>query len=154
MTAVTICSDLGVQENKICHSFHFSPSICHEVMGPDAMILVFWMLSFNLAFSLSSTFRRGSLVPLCFLPSGWYHLHIWGCWYFSWQSWFQLVIHPAWYFAWCTLLLFLFSHSFISVCNPMDHSTPGFPVLHYLPEFAQTHVCWVDDAIQLNYLII
>ena len=33
----------------------------------------------------------------------WYHLHIWGCWYFSWQSWFQLVIHPVWHFAWCTL---------------------------------------------------
>ena len=30
----------------------------------------------------------------------------------------------------------------------MDCSTPGFPVLHYLPEFAQTHVHWVDDAIQ------
>ena len=32
----------------------FSPSLCHEVMGPDAMILVFQMLSFKLAFSLSS----------------------------------------------------------------------------------------------------
>ena len=31
-----------------------SPSICHEVMGPDAMILVFWMLSFKPAFSLFS----------------------------------------------------------------------------------------------------
>ena len=31
-----------------------SPSICHEVMGPDAMILVFWMLSLQPAFSLSS----------------------------------------------------------------------------------------------------
>ena len=31
-----------------------SPSICHEVMGPDTMILVFWMLSFKPAFSLSS----------------------------------------------------------------------------------------------------
>ena len=31
-----------------------SPPICHEVMGPDAMILVFWMLSFKPAFSLSS----------------------------------------------------------------------------------------------------
>ena len=31
-----------------------SLSICHEVMGPDAMILVFWMLSFKPAFSLSS----------------------------------------------------------------------------------------------------
>ena len=34
-------SDFGVQENKICHFFHFFPSICHEVMVPDAMILVF-----------------------------------------------------------------------------------------------------------------
>ena len=31
-----------------------SPSICHEVMGPDAMILVFWMLSFKPTFSLCS----------------------------------------------------------------------------------------------------
>ena len=31
-----------------------SPSICHEVTGPDAMILVFWMLSFKPAFSLTS----------------------------------------------------------------------------------------------------
>ena len=34
-----------------------SPSICHEVMGPDAMILVFWMLSFKSTFSLSSVKR-------------------------------------------------------------------------------------------------
>ena len=31
---------------------------------------------------------------------------------------------------------------------PMDHSTPGFSVLHCLSEFAQTHVHWVGDAIQ------
>ena len=30
----------------------------------------------------------------------------------------------------------------------MDHSTPGFPVLHHLPEFAQTHIHRVGDAIQ------
>ena len=41
LAAVTICSDFGAQENKIYHCFHFSPSICHEMMGPDAMILVF-----------------------------------------------------------------------------------------------------------------
>ena len=33
----------------------------------------------------------------------------------------------------------------------MDYSTPGFPVLHHLPEFAQTHVCWVGDAIQPSH---
>ena len=38
----------------VSHCFHFSPSICHEVMRTDAMLLVFWMLSFKPAFSLSS----------------------------------------------------------------------------------------------------
>ena len=37
-----------------CHCFHLSPSICHEVMGLDAMILDFWMLNFKPAFSFSS----------------------------------------------------------------------------------------------------
>ena len=32
--------------------------------------------------------------------------------------------------------------------DPMDCSTPGFPVLHCLPELAQTHIHWVSDAIQ------
>ena len=41
---------------------------------------------------------RGSLVPLQFLLLKYYHLHIWGSWYFSWQSWFQLVIYGAWHF--------------------------------------------------------
>ena len=35
-------------------------------------------------------------------------------------------------------------------CHPMDGSTPGFPVLHHLPELAQTHVHWVSDAIQVT----
>ena len=51
----------------------FSPSICHKVMGQDAMVLVFWILIFKPAFSLSFTpLSRGSLVPLHFLPLGWY----------------------------------------------------------------------------------
>ena len=34
------------------------------------------------------------------------------------------------------------------ICDPMDCSTPGFHVLHYLLELAQTHVHWISDAIQ------
>ena len=36
----------------------------------------------------------------------------------------------------------------LTLCNPMDCSTPGLPVHHELPEFTQTHVHWVGDAIQ------
>ena len=61
-----------------------------------------WILSqlFHSPLSLSS---RDSLVPLWFLPHGWYHLHIWGYWYFSQQSWSKLVLCRAWHFPWCTL---------------------------------------------------
>ena len=41
MTAVTVYSDFGAQENKSVTVSTLSPSICHEVIGPDAMILVF-----------------------------------------------------------------------------------------------------------------
>ena len=40
------------------------------------------------------------------------------------------------------------AHSFLTLCDPMDCSTPGFSVLHRLPEFAQTHVHWVSYATQ------
>ena len=42
MAAVTICSDFGAQEKSVTVSI-VSPPICHEVMGPDAIILAFWM---------------------------------------------------------------------------------------------------------------
>ena len=41
MAAITICSDFGAPQNKSVTVSIVSPSICHEVMGPDAMILVF-----------------------------------------------------------------------------------------------------------------
>ena len=37
------------------------------------------------------------------------------------------------------------------LCDPMDCSMPGFPVLHHLPEFAQTHVHCINDAIQTSH---
>ena len=51
---VTVCTDLGTHENKVCHFFHCFPIFCHELMRLDAMILVFSMLSFKPPFSFSS----------------------------------------------------------------------------------------------------
>ena len=39
----------------------------------------------------------------------------------------------------------------LTPCDPMNHSTPGFPVHHQLPEFTQTHVHQVGDAIQPSH---
>ena len=60
---------------------------CHDPSFLDAVLS-------QLFHSSLSPSSRGSLV-LHFFTSKWYHLRIWGCWYFSWQSWFQLVGHPA-----------------------------------------------------------
>src|SRR5574337_1000684 len=38
-----------------------------------------------------------------------------------------------------------------TLCNPMNHSMPGLPVHHQLPEFTQTHVHRVSDAIQSSH---
>ena len=55
MAAVTICSDFGAPPKiKSLTVSIVSPSICHEVMGQDAMFLAFWMLSYKPTFPLSS----------------------------------------------------------------------------------------------------
>ena len=79
------------------------PSTCHEVMGLDAMILVFKTLSFNPTFSLSSftfikrLFSSSSLSAIGVVSSAYLRLLIFL------QSWFQLVLPPAQRFSWCTL---------------------------------------------------
>ena len=65
----------------------------------------------------------------------------------------------SWLFIWVTALSLLISsdgcclvtQSCPALCDHMDGSTPGFPVLHHLLEFAQTHVHWINNAIQPSY---
>ena len=57
-----------------------------------------------------------------------------------------LISHPA------IVVAVQWLSSVVSLLDPMDCSTPGFPVLHHLLEFAQTHVHWAGDAI--HHLIL
>ena len=82
MAAVTVCSDFRAQEYKLCHCFcFFSPTICHEVMGLDAMVLVFLKLSFKTAFyfpltpSLKRLFSSSWLSAIRVVSSA--HLRLW-----------------------------------------------------------------------------
>ena len=69
---------------------------------------------------------------------------------------FEMINQQILFYVWSFGVVFnTFSHQSVSVtqlcptlCDPMDCSTPGFPVHHQLPELAQTHVHWVSDAIQ------
>ena len=88
------------------------PSICHEVMGPDAMILIFWMLSFKPAFSVSSftiikrLFSSSSLSVIRVVSSACLRLLI----FFlailiPAYPWFQPVFHPAWHDVLCIYII-------------------------------------------------
>ena len=50
-------------------------------------------------------------------------------------------IHWIWNCCCCSV-----TQSCRTLCDPVDYSTPSFPVLHHLLELAQTHDCWVGDA--------
>ena len=48
----------------------------------------------------------------------------------------------------CSVQFSSVAQSCLTLCDPMDRSTPGLPVHHQLPEFTQTHVRRVGDAIK------
>ena len=60
-------------------------------------------------------------------------------------------------YSWCNFYSFYIysvssvAQSCLTLCDPMNHSTPGLPVHHQLPESTQTHVHWVGDAIQPSH---
>ena len=118
MAAITICSDLEPKKIKSVIVSTFFPSICHEVMGLNAKILVFRRLSFKSAFSLSSFTLTKKL--------------------FSSSSLFAIQFSSI-------------AQSCLTLCDPMNHSTPGLPVYHHLLEFTQTHIHRVGDAIQPSH---
>ena len=74
-----------------------------------------------------------------------YHLSHQGSLYLEW---FYLFFNPPLYIFLYCLQYSSVAQSYLTLCNPMNRSTPGLPVHHHLPEFTQTHVHWVGDAIQ------
>ena len=138
----------------------FPPSICHEVMEPNAKIFECCFKSaFHSPLSLSS---RSSLVSLHFLTLEWHHLLIWGYWYFSWQTCSQLVIHPACHFTWCTLYTSVYKlnkqgdniqlwHTAFPIWN---QSIVSFPVLTVASwpvyRFLRRQVRWFGIPISLR----
>ena len=58
----------------------------------------------------------------------------------------------TWYYNWYSVQFSSVAQSCPTLCDPMDYSMPaGLPVHHQLPEFVETHVHWVSDAIQPSH---
>ena len=64
-----------------------------------------------------------------------------------WNCFFDLLFMAFVILLFCCSVVQLF----LTLCDPIDCSTPGFPILHCLWEFAQTHVHWVNNAIQPSH---
>ena len=71
--AVTICSDFGAQENKICHCFHFCPFYLPWSDGTGCLDLSFFNAEFQASLKLTLLFHRHQqpIVPLHFLQGAW-----------------------------------------------------------------------------------
>ena len=64
------------------------------------------------------------------------------------QTWYLYVLI---FYMFCCCLHCSVTQSSVILCNPVECSTPGFPVLHHLPEFAQTHDHQISDASQPSH---
>ena len=127
-------------------------------MGPDAMLLVFWMLSFKPTFSLSSFIFIKRLFSSCSLST----VRVVSSVYLRLLIFLPAILIPA-----CasstssaqilspnpkhTVQISSVAQSCLTFCDPMNRSTLGLPVHHQLLEFTQTHIHRVTDAIQPSH---
>ena len=83
-----------------------------------------------------------SETQICLEYCWWTCTLVWPLWNTVWSFFKKLKIELAFCCWWCSVTKLC-----SAVCDSMASSTPSFPVLHYLLEFAQTHIHWVSDAI-------
>ena len=74
-------------------------------------------------------------------------LKVWTAWYLI-LEWPGLLLKCR---CFGTIQFSSVAQSCLTLCDPMNCSTPGLPVHHQLPKLTQTHVHWVGDAIQLSH---
>ena len=108
-------------------------------MGPDTMVLVFWMLSFKPTFSMEKVMKYES-----------YSQNEYSVKYVNAKQVSNVTKNIA-VICLSSLQFSSVAQSCPTLCNPMNRSMPGLPVHHQLLEFTQTHVHQVSDAIQPSH---
>ena len=112
-----------------------------EMMDGFIILIVDWFMSVYKCQNLSNfTFNYAHFIV--------YQLYL--------KTFYKLMFPTGWNLLWViirksSVQFSLVTQSYPTFCDPMDCSTPGFPVYHQLPEFTQTHVHWVSDAIQPSH---
>ena len=121
-------------------SHHYSRSGLYHSLGPPRIIA--HQAPLSMGFPGKSTGVGCHFLLQRIFPAQWSNLGLLHCRWILYQLSYQG--SPS--ICFCTV-----TESCVIPCDPMDCSTPGFSVLHYLLEFAQTHVHWVSDAVQPSH---
>ena len=137
------------EDFKSCGEFF---SITSDLLGlrVERFPTVLWVQGSNLEFSMSSTasFNPWSQLTFALLPPQLSCKLVEG----QQHDLFSIIIpfHTWWVFVnfYCCCSV---AKTRPSLCDPMNHSTPGFPFFYSLLEFAQSHVHWVGDAIEPSH---
>ena len=102
------------------------------------------------------TFTCQCIFTLLFVRVVWYSWVIWPVLYWIYVGCFLFSGKPYWTWPQISpsrveVSVSSVTQSCPTLCDPMDYSTSGLPVHHQLPEFTQTHVHWVGNAIQPSH---
>ena len=125
-------ADVGSQHKYQIHIN--SNSFFEKEVPPSKFLLIFWSGNYYIYISHCMVL---SLVVLCRYS------------FFSLQV--KVCSNPALNKSISSVQFSSVAQSCPTLCNPMNHSTPGLPVHHYFPEFTQPHVHRVRDAIQPSH---
>ena len=145
MATVTIYSDFGTQENKICHCFHFFPFCCHKVTGLDTMILVFLMLSFKPGWLFSH--KQKDKNPQCHGAHQFSLVQSLSCvWLFEtpWIAahWASLSITNSWSLFKLRSIELVMPFSHLILCRPLLLLPPIPPSIRVFSNESTLHMRW------------
>ena len=110
--------------------------LCHSIFHLTTFSLVFILINKCLNFLLITwNFLRKPMFLFYLVLPLTYRWNLYLLYYFPWVQFSSV------------------AQSCLTPCDPINRSTPGLPVHHQVPEFTQTHVHWVRDAIQPSHLL-
>ena len=140
MVVLIVCSDFGAQENKVCHCFHLFPAIYCEVMRPDAMMLIFWMLSFKPVFSVSSFTLIKRLFSFSLLSA----VSVVSSAYLRWFLFLPAILIPAYASSSLAFHMMCSAYKLNKPCDDIQPCHTPFPILNQcvVPCLILTVVSW------------
>ena len=129
------------------HNFRYVKKMCFVRNGDSLRLLQTVITTTRVAWGNSFLHCVSWGHCFVFVPSG--------LLYYNFPKNRKIHVHEVFCLKWCIYMICCWvTKLYLSLCNPMDCSTPGFSVPHHLLEFVQVHVHWISDAIQPSHPLL